>query len=63
MKWSEKWGIFMYNEGQGLVTLKNIFCDQNFYSPEIARPYYNVTDGDFLAAVPGSSPISTQFPD
>jgi hypothetical protein len=52
----------MYNEGQGLVTIKNVFCDQNFYSPEIARPVYDPVAGDFLAAVPGTKPVSSQFP-
>jgi hypothetical protein len=61
MKWSEKWGIFMYNEGQGLVTLKNIFCDQNFYAPEIARPVYDPTSGFLPAgdAINGSSNFPT----
>jgi hypothetical protein len=58
MKWSEKWGIFMYNEGQGSITLKNIFCDQNYYSPEVARPVYDPTgSANFLPAVPGTKPV------
>ena len=58
MKWSEKWGIFMYNEGQGSITLKNIFCDQNYYSPEVARPVYDPTGAaNFLPVVPGTKPI------
>lgn len=58
MKWSEKFGIFMYNEGQGVISLKNVLCDQNWYSPETARPVYDPTADGFAAidptAVPGN---------
>ena len=54
MKWSEKWGLFMYNEGQGVITLKNVLCDQNFYAPETARPWYDPTSLTPITSSSGS---------
>jgi hypothetical protein len=54
MKWSEKWGLFMYNEGQGVITLKNVLCDQNFYAPETARPWYDPTSLTPITSASGS---------
>jgi hypothetical protein len=58
MKWSEKFGIFMYNEGQGVIALKNVLCDQNWYAPETARPIYDPTGGGGFDPInPTQSPL------
>lgn len=62
MKWSEKFGIFMYNEGQGVITLKNVLCDQNWYAPETARPVYDPTGMGFAAIDATTVPASSTFP-
>jgi hypothetical protein len=62
MKWYEKWGLFMYNEGQGVISLKNVLVEQNFYAPEIARPMYSPLDTNFLAPVATARPTSDSFP-
>lgn len=54
MKFRERWGLLMYEEGQGVGVLKNIKVTQNFVPDTFGAPTIDVGD---LVAIAAATPV------
>lgn len=54
MKFRERWGILMYEEGMGIGVLKNIKVDQNFFPDFLASPTVDFTS---VADIPAGTAV------
>jgi hypothetical protein len=54
MRFKERYGMYIYEEGLGINVMKNISVEPNYYSMEPARGSYDLSD---LVAIPANTPV------